>query len=239
MREREPYVTLLRDSLERAGVQGYFHQCRTLAETPVGRAFRLLSALLDERFRRVDVLEFLLSAPVRWPDALEDGLAALPVAEWNYLACEAGIVAGKADWADGLKRLAHQLEADRARRALDDDEGQLAAAARIAAAGALARYMEYLFARIAEVKQALTWRARVDALWALFRELVPCDASCDDLAEELDGMEDLDALALPFGSGAFPAAGAHGAGAAREARRALSGARAGRGDAARGGGRAV
>ncbi len=190
-------------------------------------------------YRRVDVLEFLLSSPVRWPTALENGPAALPVAEWNYLACAAGIVAGKANWADGLKRLKHQLEADRARRALDDDEGQLAAAARIAAAESLARYTEYLFARIAEVKQTTSWRGRVAALWALFSELVVCDPACDDLAEELEGTEDFDALELPLEDRAFPAFGTDGAGAAREARGALSRARARRGDAARSGGGAV
>jgi ATP-dependent helicase/DNAse subunit B len=196
VRDGEPYVPLLREELARAGVRGYIHQCHTLGETASGRAFRLLCALLDERFARADVTEFLLSSPVRWPEEMrEENRGAPPVALWNQLTLLAGITAGAESWSDGLRRLQNRLAYER-QAAQENDEALAAGAEHTAAVEALQRYMELLTARIREVNRARTWREKSEALWTLFDEFVETDHESAALREELSRAHELDALGV-------------------------------------------
>jgi len=196
VRDGEPYVPLLRDELARAGVRGYVHQCHMLGETAAGRAFRLLCTLLDERFVRADVTEFLLSSPVRWPEAMaEENHSAPPVALWNQLTLLAGITAGAERWSDGLRRLQNRLDYER-QAAEADDETAAPSAAQAAAVESLRGYMELLTGRIHEVNRARTWKGKAEALWTLFEEFVETDHESAALRQELERAHEFDALGV-------------------------------------------
>jgi RecB family exonuclease len=196
VRDGDPYVPLLRAELTRANVRGYIHQCHTLGETAAGRAFGLLCALLDEQFARADVTEFLLSSPVRWPEAMaEENRTTPPVALWNQLTLLAGITAGAERWSDGLRRLQNRLDYER-RAAEEGDESGGPSAAQAAAVESLRRYLELFTGRIREVNRARRWREKTEALWKLFDEFVETDHESAVLRQELERAHEFDALGV-------------------------------------------
>lgn len=198
VRASEPYTGLLRSSFAQAGVSGYFHECQTFAATVTGRALKLLALLLDEKFRRVNVMEFLLSAPVRWPEPIPDPLLVLPAAEWNQFSMLAGIVSGRETWRQRLTRLHNRFIAEQERALEDEEAEQTIHAERLHSLDAMIRYTDYLFSRIAEINKALTWQDAVTALWSLLCELTEEQEETATLLEKLHSLQDLDALRAPL-----------------------------------------
>jgi len=196
LRQSDPYVNLLRDEMSNAGIEGYFHKCRTLGETSVGRAFRSLSSLLDEKFRRADVMEFLLSSPVKWPSELGDFSALPPAALWNQFSLLAGVTSGADFWSDGLRRLKNKFLLEQ-ERAEEDEETVAVHAEHIARLEDMQNYAEYLFSRLREVNRFSTWLKKTDALWSLFANLVETDEESAALQDELARAEELDDFGVP------------------------------------------
>ncbi len=194
LRESEPYSRLLRDELNRAGVNGYFHHCRTLGQTTGGRALQLLTTLLDERFRRADVMEFLLSSPVKWPDDLPVALPEIPAAEWNHFSLLAGITSGVGMWEDGLRRLQRQWEAQHERHRDDDDNGDVVSRNRLVSLRSMQTYLQSLFARLRAVNDETTWQGRTNALWQLLTDYIDTGEETAEVEAQLEHAATLDEL---------------------------------------------
>ncbi|MDD5088858.1 MAG: PD-(D/E)XK nuclease family protein, partial [bacterium] len=201
LRETEPYAPLLRDELARAGLRGFIE--RTLTDTDAGRALALLLPLLDEEFRRAEVMEFLLGAPVRFHESPGGSESLVPAAEWNHFSLLAGIVAGEAAWEDGLRRLHHQLSAHSRHR---DDDDAPADTARLASLIAMRAFLTDFFARIRQLNSAVRWSDRAAALTELFADLIGEVDGFAEVRERLRRTDALDALAIPPTAPQFAAA---------------------------------
>jgi ATP-dependent helicase/nuclease subunit B len=107
---REPYGRLVHEHLEAAGVPRNGAAVRPLAGSVVGRSLLDLLTLPDHDFRRADVVALLGRS------AAGQGRARrVPVAEWQRVSRQAGVVAGRDQWSERLERLAAELD----RRASD------------------------------------------------------------------------------------------------------------------------
>lgn len=102
----EPYARVLHEQLAAAGVPFNGPASRTLAETIPGRHLARLLALRDADLQRDLVTEWLTSAPVR---ETEGGREA-PSARWDALSREAGVVRGRAQWEERLRRQVRDFE---------------------------------------------------------------------------------------------------------------------------------
>lgn len=102
---REPYGRLVHEHLAAAGVVRNGAAVRPLAASRAGRIALDLLALADHDFRRADVVGLLALAA----GGGGGGGHAL-TAEWQRLSREAGVVAGREQWAGLLARLAADLE---------------------------------------------------------------------------------------------------------------------------------
>jgi len=203
LRESEPYSPLLRQELARAGLTGFV--VRTLADTEAGRALSLFLPLLGGEFRRADVMEFLLSAPVRFPESLDGDGHPIPAAQWNHFSLLAGIVAGEAAWEDALRRLYHHLNAQRRRNAAENDDAPSSDDA-LSSLSSMRVFLPALFARIREMNSTTAWKTRVERLTELFQDIIGDAEGFSALRERLDHAESLDRLNLPATTEQFAAA---------------------------------
>ncbi|MBU0509167.1 PD-(D/E)XK nuclease family protein [bacterium] len=191
LRESEPYTRLLRDELARTGVTGYVG--RALGDTVAGPALRLFIPLLNKEFRRTEVMEFLLSSPVRFPVSFGGDNTPLPAAEWNHFSLLAGISSGEATWADALRRLRNQLT--REQELAEHDDGDTAAGSgRISSLDRMSDFLARLFAEVRSLNAKRTWTERTRALWTLFSELIDADEDATEIAEQLRQVDALDIL---------------------------------------------
>ncbi|TNU76519.1 PD-(D/E)XK nuclease family protein [Miniimonas arenae] len=116
-----PYARLLHERFAAAGVRINGRGVRSVLERAVPRAFLGLLALAESRFARTEVIRVLGEAPIRI-----DG-AVVPLARWDRLAREAGVVGGD-DWTTRPAVFAAERRAEAAALLLGDDpQPQLAA----------------------------------------------------------------------------------------------------------------
>lgn len=200
MRESANYLGLMRSECKRAGITGYFHECRKLAESSSGRALHGLTKLLDGTFRRSDVMEFLLSSPLR-PLAVvaqQTGNEAIevPAAEWNHLSMQAQIIAGEKMWKENLVRLRNRLTAELERREWEADDPTTPLKKKLASLAALESYVQRLFAGVRVVREAKSWREFSERMAMLFTEFVESSDDADAIREELARAGLLDLLGL-------------------------------------------
>jgi ATP-dependent helicase/nuclease subunit B len=193
LRDHARYADLLRAGFARTSIAGYFHQCQTLGEQSAGRALRRLVALLDQTYHRRDVMEFLLSTPVKWPPSSSGNLSPLPAAQWNHFSLLAGITDGESAWLDGLQRLHRQWERDLQEQNSRGEESA-ALSARIASLNEFTRFLNLLFNRLRDLADQRTWEGKIARLWSLFVEIVEPDESTPAIADELARVAELDAL---------------------------------------------
>jgi ATP-dependent helicase/DNAse subunit B len=185
MRNAHPYTDLLRSSLRRSGAQAYFHQCRTLGETTVGRTLRKFLRLLRGDYRRIDVTDFLLSGSLRVPDSLAETLAELPASEWNAFAVRAEVIAGESEWRANLRRLNDSLKWE-AKRLDPEDESQADYEARLQSLNAFRNYLESLFASLKETRAQKTFSDAIESVKRHFLDRVPSDDLVDDIFLQLE-----------------------------------------------------
>ncbi|HVM08102.1 MAG TPA: PD-(D/E)XK nuclease family protein [Acidimicrobiales bacterium] len=103
----EPYVRLLRELLDAAGVPWSGRGVDTLATTATGRALRALLALPELEFSRAAMAELFAAAPIVDPSTG----SGVPSARWDRLAREANVVARPAQWRVRLERLSSSVPA--------------------------------------------------------------------------------------------------------------------------------
>lgn len=105
----EPYARLVHEHLAAAGVAASGASVVPLSARVAGRALVELLALPEGGFARDDVLAWLSAAPLRDSDG-----RLLPVAAWDRISRDAGVVAGRADWSERLTRWADERDAEAA-----------------------------------------------------------------------------------------------------------------------------
>ena len=107
------YATLVRDEFRMAGIPIAGPDRGTLANTAVGRTLRGILNLLESRFQRSDVMEWLSGCPVR-PRGIktED----FNPSQWDAISRKAGIVGGLEQWRTRLEVHARRLSGDADRR---------------------------------------------------------------------------------------------------------------------------
>lgn len=199
-----PYARLVAEHLEAAGIDSFGRSIRPLADRLLGRW--LLDVLdLDQRgWRRQDVFAVLAGAPVRRPDGRP-----VPLAWWERVSRDAGVVRGRDQWRDLLgkaaevaRRKADAIEADpdddrdwlpeRLRRQADDAEGLrdfvAGLAARVDAGRALTSWADLRDWAMALVEDHLGG----ERAWQTWPQL-ECDAA-EAVAAALDRLGSLDAV---------------------------------------------
>jgi hypothetical protein len=102
-RDEQTYATLLRDTLDEAGLPYAALDGRRLEESVAARGLLGLIRLRDQDFTRAAVLGWLSSLPHR-------GGVLRGQARWDQLSRDAGVVRGAAQWRDRLTTLAEQRQ---------------------------------------------------------------------------------------------------------------------------------
>lgn len=102
----EPYARLLHEHLDAAGIPFNGPSSIPLAARAAGRALTGLLALPELGWSRHAMLAWLNGVPV-----LHDGHRP-PLARWERLSRDAGVVGGRAQWAERLQAHSDELEAD-------------------------------------------------------------------------------------------------------------------------------
>jgi ATP-dependent helicase/nuclease subunit B len=116
----DPYARLLHEHLAAAGVTVNGPSPVPLAARAAGRTLIGLLALPEQGWRRQAVLDWLGTAPLRFEGRR------VPVADWERLSREAGVVAGRDQWDTRLLAEAERREARAEQAAADGDAGAAA-----------------------------------------------------------------------------------------------------------------
>ncbi|QYG91430.1 PD-(D/E)XK nuclease family protein [Iamia sp. SCSIO 61187] len=116
----DPYARLLHEHLAAAGVAVNGPSPVPLASRAAGRTLIGLLALPEQGWRRQAVLDWLGTAPLRFEGR------PVPVAAWERLSREAGVVAGRDQWDARLLAEAARRD-ERAEQAVADDDAAAAA----------------------------------------------------------------------------------------------------------------
>ncbi len=170
----DPYLRVLREQLDDAGMQHNGAGGRPLADTMVGRVLLRLLDLLsaseepERRFRRQDVIDLVSAGPLRSADG-----AAASATAWDELTRRAGVVGGIEDWRLKLER----YRADQLAR-VDQAEVEGWSAGRTAQARRNADVADRVLAFVTDLHgrvdtDATSWRERVDWTKTLLHDLLP------------------------------------------------------------------
>lgn len=135
-----PYPRLLHDVLIGAGIPFNGPGIRPLAATVAGRTILGAFELVDNGWRRDDVVAWASSAPI-----LHRGRE-VPASGWDALSCDAGVVRGLDQWRERTGAHAAVL---RARAELDEERGP-ELRRRAERCDEMAAFVEWLAARLAE-----------------------------------------------------------------------------------------
>jgi len=192
LRSVDPYLDLLNEALSALSVSGdrapgSFHPGPCLLRTRSGRSLLLLASLLDRRFRRADVMDFLLSADLR---PLEGQADPPPVALWNHMTLAAGIVEGKHEWLTRLESLAAESTGETPRSPRHRHRQPWSDADVLC----FRNFISHLFDDLEQVARNESWRGLCDSLKDLFGRLVRDDSDSGAVIESLQEIASLDGL---------------------------------------------
>jgi ATP-dependent helicase/nuclease subunit B len=148
-----PYARLLAEALDAAGVPWNGRGVRPLTDRLLGRWLLDLLSLPERGWARSGVLDVLAAGPSR---------RGSPVAAWERVSREAGVVGGRDGWERPLRRLAEDLRgrATSEEEVADRDPRPWVVTGSRRAAGhaeALAEAVAALQGRLAEAEAAATW----------------------------------------------------------------------------------
>jgi RecB family exonuclease len=203
---RDPYTNLIAEALEACGVEGCLHRGLPLSRTLAGRSLLSLAKLMGSDFRRADVMDFLLTAPLK-PQSWRGGKSeAAPAAEWNYFTMIAGIVEGKEEWARRLGdpatlvrravRLSGKGPAEDPEEEDETETGTDRYASRIASVRALRQLVLDLFQKVGDAALCKRWSEMADGLSSLYTDLLETDDETRAVLSVLDELAKLDALSI-------------------------------------------
>jgi ATP-dependent helicase/nuclease subunit B len=183
---RAPNATgeLLHDALNGAGVSGAFRESLSLATTPAGKALLLFANLIDSPLRRADVMDFLSVAPLRPLLPFMRSSENPPVAFWNHLTIQAGIVEGRQEWVRRLDLLAESGD-------LDDSD------ATRDGLHTLDEIIKGLLGCLDNMIRKKSWRAWADGVSGFFREHLRPDDEFKEILRVVGSLASLDTTGVP------------------------------------------
>jgi len=190
-RDRETYGPLIRDTLKRAGVEFAGLDGRPLSESLAGQSLLALLRIRDEEFARPVVVE--------WHGLLPHGGADwVPVADWERLSREAGVVMRVDQWLGRLGRLIDRYGGERDDLELREDasEGQKSRVARRISMAQRMRDRITALASATEPPAIETWESLSGWATQLLEEFVDVGRDWDEreqeahqlIATELEGL---------------------------------------------------
>ena len=163
----EPYLAILEQQLEAAGLPANGPSQRSLGASAAGRTLLAALALPAERWRRDRVLNVVSGAPVRAGDG-----PAHPAA-WETISRRAGVVAGLDDWQTKLLHRADQLHEARVLAAAGGERGWARSVEReLADLDPLRHFVAELASAVAAVDDASTWPDKSRAATVLLHQLL-------------------------------------------------------------------
>lgn len=180
----EPYLAILEQQLDGAGIPANGPSRRRLADSVAGRTVLAALSLPAERWRRDRVLALVSGAPLRD----RDGASARP-STWEAISREAGVVGGLGDWQAKLDTRRADLEegaaelerhAEVAPDVEPNTDEMLASQARrverlrreVADVIALRDFVTDLAEAVGAVEGATTWTAKAEAAGGLLQRLL-------------------------------------------------------------------
>lgn len=161
----DPYVRILQQQFDAAGLPSNGPSRLRLADTVAGRTLLAALELPGQRWRRDRVMALVSGGPLRL-----DGAAVRPTA-WERLTREIGVVSGRSDWHTKIARRQHTLRskldregitpvlADHIHREANDLDQ-------------LESFVTLTSAWVGEVQAATSWQQKSDAALALLRGLL-------------------------------------------------------------------
>jgi ATP-dependent helicase/nuclease subunit B len=156
-RQGDPYATLVRETLDAAGLPWVSSEGLRLSASRPGRCLLGLLDLPDRSFTREAVMEWLGTSPV-----LDDTVATLPTATWDRLTRDANVLRGADQWDSRLQAFAATCETEAADLEREDRQPNQVEARRRQAAEA-----RILAGFVTELAQALK-PPEANASWADF-----------------------------------------------------------------------
>jgi hypothetical protein len=215
----EPYMVLLHEELDAAGIPHRAPATTTLAQSVAGRALLGLLRLAGGGFRRDEVTSWLRSAPILDPLTGRS----VPAPWWDRLAREAGVVGGLDQWRLRLARASERRAERHADAGAPDDQGESAESAepaepdrKAASLADLAAFVDDLAARLVPPepggRRSSSWRTLTGWTRGLFTAYVDRRAIARSPAEQaaleavdavLDELGDLDGVAPPVDASGF------------------------------------
>lgn len=174
----KPYLRVVREHLDRAGIPSAGPNHRTLADSMTGRLLYTLLDLVEGaatgsvggEYDRNDVMALVSAAPLRGPDARQVRSGA-----WEDISRSAGIVGGLDEWQSRLDAHIRSLN-DRHQRQTDEGaaRGYLSALEREAtAADALAKFVEWLGGLTSPQAVGSSWAERSSWATETLKSLLP------------------------------------------------------------------
>ncbi len=163
----DPYVGILRQQLEAAGIPANGPARRRLADTAAGRTLLNALSLPSQRWRRDKVMALASGAPLRVGDQ------SVRPAVWESLSRRAGVVHDLADWRRKLAGLRAWLERQRDEIDPEADEGWRERMTRnIEDVERLSQFVDDLGTGVGAVERAVGWPAKADAAKSLLYQLL-------------------------------------------------------------------
>jgi hypothetical protein len=206
---KDPYVRLLGDQLQAAGLPFNGPAARPLTESVLGRFLLGLIGLPGRRYSRADVMAWLSAAPIR--SALDTGgdgrWRPVPVAAWERISRRAGVIDGAGEWSRRLDVYCDSRRAEMDRLDEDSDWRRALIERDLATAAGLRLFMAGVVERGEEASDLRSWRRLTQWATASVRDLVggaewrehnwPAYARADaegveDCLERLGGLDRVD-----------------------------------------------
>ncbi len=182
LRNPDTYSRLLRDAFDRRGIPCFVCGGMPLGETREARSIEMLAALLASDLPRVDVVQFVHFAPIRFEELLGHTPS---TSDWAFLSIKAGVVSGAAEW---VRRLA-RLETRRGEERTDSPRRELPH---------LAAFIKKLIEAKESVPSSGSWAEIIGAFVRVCEQFIKPSAGRDRVCAELRKLSDLD----KFGIGA-------------------------------------
>ena len=196
----DPYGLLVADRLDEAGLSWNGPDGRDLSDTMLGHAAIAFAELAASDLRRGDVFAFLASAPIR------HGGRPVPVAAWERLSRDAGVVGGRSDWTIRLRGLQERL---RKRAAGADQRGEESQAERLRQEAERVEpfitFLDDFFGRLDRLAALSSWKAAAGMMQTMLSTLLGNDQvrthwpiaeqrTADEVEGILDQLASLDAV---------------------------------------------
>ena len=194
---RTPYDTLVREELELAGIPVSGPNASPLARTSAGRTLKGLLGLSGGEFKRHDVMDWLMSCPVRVPGGQDHG--SYSPSNWDAISRKAGVVSGVLQWADRLERYAAETQRSSVSRERKGEISEAQAAQMTEEAGAARRLARFVKTLESDLKppgessdEDVSWDAYSDWARKLFeRYLVNPDRMPEPERAAFDKVQDI------------------------------------------------